>query len=366
MTTPVATLCCAFLVCCVFAATAAAQDTAKPAAPGSSVALWPGADPTVYDASIAATLSAALHQQGYQVLVPARANQELERLAPAASCAPPAHCDYNAMLHVLAVDALVIYALRMQDGHATELSVRVVRKNSQGYAAQPALGQQVKPLVQRVLVQALADADRPATVHVKIASEPAGALISVDGDAPAAAPRALDLSPGRHELTTRLSGYAAKVEQLDVRGEGDPGEVVVRLSPVAASAGEAAASTGNASDPAQQAGAAAPPASTDPDPKAHARASAWNFVLGGVLAAGAVALAANAVSAGLREGDCTGARDLQGRCSERIETGTVFWSSVALGVASAAGATLMFAVQPIHTSTDAALSGLRVQWRRSF
>ncbi|HEX7478048.1 MAG TPA: PEGA domain-containing protein [Polyangiales bacterium] len=354
---------------------ALAQEAASPVAVGSSVALRPAGAPTTYDAAISAALADALHQRGHQVLPPAQTNRELARLAPGLPCAPPSECDYNAMLHTLGVDALVVYTLRMQDGHAVELGVRVVTKDGQGYASQPALGHAVKPLVQGVLAQALADAERSASVRVTIGSEPSGALVSVDGDAPAPAPRSLALSRGRHELVAKLKDYAVAVEPLDLAGDATQREVVVHLSPATAQhtslASAAASARPEASVRSDAKATQAPDGAVVPTPDARepasrASASAWNYVVAGVLAAGAATLAVSAVAAAGREGDCTGARDPQGRCGERVALGPLFWSSVALGAASLAGAAVVLVFEPIHGTTDARLGGLRLQWRRSF
>ena len=71
----------------------------------------------------------------------------------------------------------------------------------------------------------------PLSAPLRVTSEPAAALITVDGEWLGRAPVDAPLSPGRHEIRVEAKGYKTHVEFVDAH-PGEPVTVSARLSPL--------------------------------------------------------------------------------------------------------------------------------------
>ena len=71
---------------------------------------------------------------------------------------------------------------------------------------------------------------------VRVAAQPAGAEVRVDGDRIGASPVGFEAIPGRHYLRVEAVGYAPRIQAIDVPPEGRGTKVEVLLSPADAAA----------------------------------------------------------------------------------------------------------------------------------
>jgi hypothetical protein len=182
---------------------------------------------------------------------------------------------------------------------------------------------------------------------IAVHGEPAGASVWIDGKLMGALPLRAALSPGDHKLEVQATGYAAKVQP-----------VTIPLEPTATARVQVALDAANPSlvDPAASERAPAldlstSPTSSDVDPieaPGERTASVWNFVLGGALAAGGIALATiEPIQAAAKDGEC--AKD---PCTELYTFGTDSIVKVAAGAALAAVGVTVMIWQPIQVRAE--------------
>jgi hypothetical protein len=95
---------------------------------------------------------------------------------------------------------------------------------------------------------------------------------------------------------------------------------------------------------------------------AATRPSPWNYVLGGLLIAGGIALAIEPARELALDGKCVGDRDAQGRCGERVNFGG---RGIVLGVGAGAallGGAAVLSWRPLRTEVrvEAGQAGARL------
>lgn len=111
----------------------------------------------------------------------------------------------------------------------------VVRAEREGDVAEERTIEVVSGQAQAVQFK-LRSLTRP--VEVVIETRPTGALVSIDGDAAAAAPRTVQLKPGTHEVVAKLEGHSPARTDVVVQ-PGEPRSVkleLLALAPVAVAA----------------------------------------------------------------------------------------------------------------------------------
>jgi hypothetical protein len=175
-------------------------------------------------------------------------------------------------------------------------------------------------------------------IHVRGA--PAGASVLLDGKPVGVLPYRGALSPGDHDLEVRADGYHAKRQPI-----------VIPLEPTTTARIELELTADNGK-PTPLATVAEPPRADDylqGDPAlTRDEASPWNYVIGGILAAGGVALATiEPIQTLSKDGDC--AND---ECSERYAAGGETALKIGAGaLIAAAGVTIMI-WQPFRMSAE--------------
>lgn len=176
-------------------------------------------------------------------------------------------------------------------------------------------------------------------IHVRGA--PAGASVLLDGKPVGVLPYRGALSPGDHNLEVRADGYNAKSQPI-----------VIPLEPTTTARVELELRP-NDKPGAAQPTTLQPPVTDDyvqEDPTHAARdeASPWNFIVGGILAAGGVALAAiEPIQTLSKDGDC--AND---ECSERYAAGGETALKIGAGALIAAAGVTVMIWQPFRMSAE--------------
>lgn len=342
-------LACSVLACMVLGAgvlPAAAQEPAAPQQPlprGSRVAVLPlrgeGGSSAQRNTAEAAVVR-AYGDIGYDVASPARVAQKLPGSHPARACLQPrSRCPYPALLDVLDVDAVVIGALWGREGDSFQAVVRVVRADgAEGSAQQAVKPSRLSRGMQAVAAAALAHTEQPAQVPVRIETHPQGAMVTIDRRYKAAAPAALQLSPGQHLVMVSHPGYLTRSDFVRVP-ETPEDEAFVHEVTLQRDDAQHEPESGTGVS-------AAPPASSSRPRLQTTRPSPWNYVAAGALAAVAAPLLFHGLYTAATVGDCVD-HDALRNCREEVTFGPKAGLSLGVGAAAALGSAYFFVFTPI-------------------
>jgi hypothetical protein len=175
-------------------------------------------------------------------------------------------------------------------------------------------------------------------IHVRGA--PAGASVLLDGKPVGVLPYRGALSPGDHDLEVRADGYNAKRQPIVIPLEPTTtARIELELQPT--------------DKPGLARPTAAPPVTDDyvqedPVHAAHDEASPWNFVIGGILAAGGVALATiQPIPDAIESGQCADAE-----CKEEYHFGGESVLKVGVGALIAAAGVTFMIWQPLRIEAE--------------
>jgi len=175
-------------------------------------------------------------------------------------------------------------------------------------------------------------------IHVRGA--PVGAAVMLDDKAVGILPYRGAISPGDHQLEVRADGYGAKRQPIVIPLEPT---TTARIELELAREGDATA-VASSSEPAP----VEDYVQDDPARAAPDQASPWNYVIGGVLAAGGVLLATiEPIQTISKDGDC--ANDA---CSERYTVGGATALKIGAGVLLAAAGVTVMIWQPLRVEAD--------------
>jgi len=176
-------------------------------------------------------------------------------------------------------------------------------------------------------------------IHVRGA--PAGAVVSLDGKPVGVLPYRGAVSPGDHQLEVKAEGYAAKRMPI-----------VITLEPTTTARVELQLEPERPTTHART--DQSPPLATDyvADDPARAftdQASPWNFIVGGVLAAGGVALATiEPIQTISKDGNCANTA-----CTERYSAGAETALKIGAGALLAAAGVTLMVWQPLRIEAHA-------------
>lgn len=280
-------------------------------------------------------LVGGLKAMGYRVLLPQQARAQIKDPRMVESCLSAlGRCNYRALLAPLGAGAVVAGALWIRDRRPVEVFVRVTRAYSEGAATRDVDDDlEFLPAFQDAAKAALARAEHPLAISVRVETEPKGALLTVDREREATAPTNLALSPGKHLLVVSHPGFVTRSLFVDVP-EAAIGAVVQKVTLIAdtASAGPMALSDLVIDGQAQTPGSSSLPWD----------AYITDYIVGGVLALGSVALLTAAVATAVADGRCVEQDPHAQRCViEEDGNGTpLFVGAVVTGVTAAALFTL--------------------------
>jgi hypothetical protein len=176
-------------------------------------------------------------------------------------------------------------------------------------------------------------------IHVR--GNPPGADVIIDDKHVGVLPYRGPLAPGDHRVEIRAPGFGAKQLPVAVPFEStNITQVQLDLpSQVPAPLPEGTPAT-QSPQPIDDYGLGEPAIADAPSP--------WNFVIGGVLAAGGLALATiEPIQTFAREGDCAGS------CSRRYAAGTDTALQISFGVLAAAAGVAVMIWQPLRIDAEA-------------
>lgn len=175
-------------------------------------------------------------------------------------------------------------------------------------------------------------------IHVRGA--PVGAAVMLDDRAVGILPYRGAISPGDHQLEVRADGYGAKRQPIVIPLEPT---TTARIELELAREGDPTAVASSSEPPPVNDYVQDDPAQAPPD-----RASPWNYVIGGVLAAGGVMLATiEPIQTISKDGDC--ANDA---CSERYAIGGETALKIGAGVLLAGAGVTVMIWQPLRVEAD--------------
>jgi hypothetical protein len=289
---------------------------------------------------------ATLREQGikvrFQSFKAARSGSEVTSDCAQVSCA-------GALLSAAQAELVVAVAV-WQGEEAAQVNVTLVDASGARYPGHASISGNAAGVAARsALLEARSLQLLGPGPWIAVHGEPAGASVWIDGKLMGALPLRAALSPGDHKLEVQATGYAAKVQPVTIPLEPTATarvQVALSATPQPSMADASATERGPTLDVA--AGDAAPSYVDPVDAPAERTGSVWNFVLGGALAAGGVALATiEPIQAAAKDGDC--AKD---PCTEVYEFGTNSALKVAAGaLLVAAGVTVMI-WQPIQVRAE--------------
>jgi hypothetical protein len=264
---------------------------------------------------------------------PARNTSEVQNSCTQIICAP-------AMLVATATDLAVGIAVwDGEDGPQVNITlIDALGRKYPGYAL--VVGQDATDAARAAFLEARSLQLLGPGPWIHVRGVPAGAEVIIDAKPVGVLPYRGAISPGDHDLEVRASGYNAK--QLPIVVSLEPTTTaLVELELVRAAAGAATPAP-------ETAPLANDYVNEDPAREPTDKASPWNFVLGGILAAGGLALATIEPAQTLaKDGDC--ANDA---CSERYAAGGETFAKIGVGaLLAAAGVTLMI-WQPLRVDAE--------------
>lgn len=286
----------------------------------------------------------ALQGQGFTALL----HRELAQTNAAVKRCVDLDCASNLPQSVRA-DLLVALALwKLPEGAGDEKTLVLTLRDNRGrYPVQIEVRGALPDATQQALLSAQALRLLGPGPWLALQGSPLGAEIELDGQPVGTLPLRVAIPSGPHELRVTAVGFEPHLETVHVPLKAaQMVDLHIALQAVSAEAANAPRA------------AASPEARTTP--------SAWNYAAGGVLAAGAIALAIDPIRHAIRSGDCVGDTDQDQRCSSRVYFGG---RSIGLSVAAfalALGSGYFFAFQPIHFELDAAPGRATAQFRTTF
>lgn len=313
----------------------------SPVARAESAAVLPHAgDTRLEPARIAAQRAVidALREQGFTVrtLTPkaTKSKDELRSDCVQVTCAP-------SVLEMNAIDlAIAIAVWQGEDGPQTNVTlIDALGHKYPGYAI--IVGDDAATAARAAFVEARSLQLLGPGPWLHVRGAPAGADVILDGKPVGVLPFRSAISPGDHRLEVRAQGYAAKQQPI-----------VIPLEPTTTARVEL--------ELLRETGVPAPAAqpttaplindyvADDPARAPEDEASPWNFVLGGILAAGGVALATiEPVQAAAQDGDC--ANDA---CTEVYEFGGESILKISIGAALVAAGVTVMIWQPLRVQAE--------------
>ena len=225
---------------------------------------------------------------------PVREPEEAAAPEPVAAGAEPPPTDLAARLEAAGAQHAVALTLwRAGDGAVSGVAVSVTTPDGARYrqGAELAADGQLAAAVAEATAGAYARLRRGPGPWLELEGSPAGAVISVDGQAAGALPRRVKVAGGLHHLEVESPGYTPFDETITVPRNLDAlKRVRVALEPLPV--------------------ASVPPVGLPPS---AASPSAWNYVLGGLAVGVGVLLAIGPVRSAVDDGEC--GRTEAGRCT---------------------------------------------------
>lgn len=337
------------------------NDIARPLPPGSTLVLLPGGDlegvapnshlPAAgFEKQVRAALVEAIQQVGYHPMVAEKARGELIRRGKLSTCRDIMSCDRRATLQELSADAVVVYALWLRDGKPAQLTVTVTRADFEGSSSRTATEKSLRTETKALFASALTKAEREQRVMVQIDSDPQGATITIDRKHTKTAPAQFELKPGAHQVVAELKGYVTVLDGFELEADEHVYRQTLSLEKVADE--QAAHSvTGNSGERWLDQGYQGPQ-------ETEASATA-DYVIGGVLAAGAIGLITVGTVMALSDGDCARRTTEDDVCLLRKDAGGYpYW--LAGGAVAAVGSASMFIFTPF-ASLQGDTAGLQLR-----
>lgn len=185
---------------------------------------------------------------------------------------------------------------------------------------------------------------------ISIKGVPQGADVEIDGERVGSLPFRAPLAAGAHKLQVSAEGFVAHIDTVEI-----PLKATHLLEHEVKLAKTDEVGVPTASLTTESASA-----------RSTTQPSAWNYVVGGALAAGAVALAIDPIRNAAQSGECVGSKDDVRNCGERVFFGR---RSIGLTVAATAlllGSGYFFAFRPIHVEVDASPQHAQARLRLQF
>jgi len=313
---------------------------------------------------VEASATAWLQELGIEVVRP----RDAGALHAGARSCKTANCAAD-LLPQLGLELAVAIAIWDQSSSGTarpSLFVTLIDRHGGRYPGEAAIDGSVAQATLAALLQAQGLRLLGPGPWLEVVGYPEGAELQIDGKPVGRVPYRGAITAGAHTLALRAPGHRSETRTANVALAAlGVQRVDFRLAPGA----DAPAATAHArSEP--RAGAATSvelgtPARPDgiAETKGLTRPTLWNYVLGGVLIAGGIALAIEPMRELALEGKCVGDRDAQGRCGERVTFGG---RGIALGVAASAallGGAAVLLWRPLRTEVrvEAGQAGARLQ-----
>jgi hypothetical protein len=306
-----------------------------------SAAVLPHAGDTRLEPARAAAHRAvidALREQGLQVrALTTKASKNLAELhsdCTQVSCAP-------SILAAHGIDLAVAVAVwNGEDGPQTNVTlIDALGRKYPGYAI--VVGDDAAAAGRAALLEARSLHLLGPGPWIHVRGAPVGAAVMLDDKPVGILPYRGAISPGDHQLEVRADGYGAKRQPI-----------VIPLEPTTTARIELELAPDSSAAPSSPTESTAPLTDDyvqdDPARATADRASPWNYVIGGVVAAGGLALATiEPIQTISKDGDC--ANDA---CSERYATGGETALKIGAGVLLAAAGVTIMIWQPLRVEAD--------------
>jgi hypothetical protein len=314
-------------------------------------------------AEVEASAATWLQQLGIE---PLRARDAVALHAGARSC-KSANCAAD-LLPELGLELAVAIAIWDQSsgGDARpSLFVTLVDRHGGRYPGEAAIEGSVAQATQAALLQAQGLRLLGPGPWLEVVGSPEGAELQIDGKSVGRVPYRGAITAGAHTLALRAPGHRSETRSVNVALAAlGVQRVEFRLAP-GADASVATAHARNVQHASAETRAdVGKPARSDvvAEPRAAARPSPWNYVLGGGLIAVGISLAIKPVRELALDGNCVGERDAEGRCGQRVNFGG---GGVAFGVGAGAallGGAAVLLWRPLRTEVrvEAGQAGARL------
>jgi hypothetical protein len=206
-------------------------------------------------------------------------------------------------MRLLDADAIAVYSMWFKEnGEPRDLVVGITRRDKRrGDARQLLEVRKLETEVRAAFAAAIAAAELTDLVTVRIASEPAGAEISIDRRLSGTTPADFQLTPGEHEIRAAKQGHVSLFDYFEVPAGAPTHDYRITLPPEPAAAAPNAHGSGVS-------------ATLGPRPPEHAAAasddrtaSAADYAVGGALALSGVLLTLTPIHTLLTQDDCADA-----------------------------------------------------------